>query len=37
MELKPGRVAQLLARLTEESEVPDSISGPAEYFCFPLR
>ena len=29
-----GRVAQSVAHLTQESEVPGSISGPATYFCF---
>ena len=30
----PGRVAQSVARLTEEPEVPGSIPGPATYFRF---
>ena len=33
----PGRVAQLVARLTREPEVPGSIPGPATYFCFSFR
>ena len=33
-ENKPGPVAQLVARLTQEPEVPGSILGPAPYFCF---
>ena len=31
----PGRVAQSLARLTQESEVPGSIPGPANTFVSP--
>ena len=34
---KPGRVAQSVARLTQEPEVPGSILGPATYFCFSFR
>ena len=30
----PGRVAQSVARLTQELEVPGSILGPATYFPF---
>ena len=30
----PGRVAQSVARLTQEPEVPGSIPGPATYFRF---
>ena len=33
----PGRVAQLVARLTEEPDVPGSIPGPATYFRFSFR
>ena len=29
-----GRVAQSVARLTQEPEVPGSISVPVTYFCF---
>ena len=29
----PRHVAQSMARLTNESEVPGSIPGPATYFC----
>ena len=32
--LSPDRVAQSIARLSRESEVPDSIPGPATYFRF---
>ena len=32
---KPGRVAQSVARLTQEPEVPGSIPGPATYFLSP--
>ena len=31
----PGRVAQSIARLTQEPEVPSSIPGPATYFRSP--
>ena len=31
---KPGRVAQSVARLTQEPEVPGSMPGPATYFRF---
>ena len=34
---QPGRVAQSVARLTQESKVPGSTSGPATYFCFSFR
>ena len=34
---QPGRVAQLVARPTQEPEVPGSIPGPATYFCFFFR
>ena len=30
--LQPGRVAQSVMRLTEQSEIPGSISGPTTYF-----
>ena len=33
----PGRVAQSVARLTHEPEVPGSIPGPATYFRFSFR
>ena len=33
----PGRVAQSVARLTQEQEVPGSIPGPAIYFRFSFR
>ena len=33
----PGRVAQSVARLTQEPEVPVSIPGPATYFHFSFR
>ena len=33
----PGRVAQSVARLTHEPEVPGSISGPVTYFRFSFR
>ena len=33
----PGRVAQSVARLTHEPEVPGSIPGPATYFRFLFR
>ena len=33
----PGRVAQLVAHLTQEPDVPGSIPGPAAYFCFSFR
>ena len=32
-----SRVAQSVARLTQEPEVPGSILGPATYFRFPFR
>ena len=32
-----GRVAQSVVRLTQESEVPGSIPGPATYFRFSFR
>ena len=35
--MSPGRVAQSVARLTEEPEVPGSIPGPATYFRFSFR
>ena len=35
--LGPGRVAQSVARLTQEPEVPGSIPGPAIYFRFSFR
>ena len=35
--LLPGRVAQSVARLTKEPEVPGSIPGPATYFRFSFR
>ena len=31
---RPGHVAQSVARLTRESEVPDSIPDPVTYFRF---
>ena len=31
---RPGRVAQSVARLTQEPEVPGSILSPAAHFCF---
>ena len=31
----PGRVAQLVAHLTQEPDVPGSIPGPAAYFVSP--
>ena len=34
---KPGRVAKSVARLTQESEAPGSISGPATCFCSSFR
>ena len=33
----PGRVAQSVARLTPEPEVPGSLPGPATYFLFSFR
>ena len=33
----PGRVAQSVAHLTQEPEVPGSIPGPATYFRFSFR
>ena len=33
----PGRVAQSVARLTQEPEVPDSIPGPATVFRLSFR
>ena len=33
----PGRVAQSVARLTQEPEIPGSIHGPATYFRFSFR
>ena len=35
--LVPGRVAQSVAHLTHEPEVPGSIPGPATYFRFSFR
>ena len=35
--LRPGRVAQSVAPLTQEPEVPGSIPGPATYFRFSYR
>ena len=35
--LGPGRVAQSVACLTQEPEVPASIPGPAIYFRFSFR
>ena len=34
---EPGRVAQSVARLTQEPEVSGSMSGPATYFRFRFR
>ena len=34
---RPGRVAQSVARLTQEPEVSGSIPGPATYFRFSFR
>ena len=34
MIIDPGRVAQSVARLTQEPEVPGSIPGPTTYFRF---
>ena len=31
---EPGRVAQSIACVTHEPEVPGSIPGPTTYFCF---
>ena len=36
-EISPGRVAQWVARLTQEPEVPGSIPGLATYFRFSFR
>ena len=35
--LQPDRVAQSVARLTHEPEVPGLIPGPATYFRFSFR
>ena len=35
--MQAGRVAQSVERLTQEPEVPGSITGPATYFRFSFR